>query len=54
MGVFDSKGNILMHHLRSMADGKKIIFLLDEFKNVTLDAIASVLKNQLYKVFYEK
>ena len=54
MGVFDSMGNILMDHLRPMADGKKIISLLNEFSNVTLDAVASVLKNQLHKVSWLK
>ena len=42
MSDFNSKGDILMEHLRQMADGKQIVTLLKEFNHVTLEAIGSV------------
>ncbi len=39
---FNDKAEILMERLRSLADGKTTISLLDEFNNITLDAIAKV------------
>ena len=39
---FNVKADILMERLRTMADGKKIVVLLNELKNTALDAIAQV------------
>jgi hypothetical protein len=43
MGEFNSKGDILMEHLRPIAEQKQMIALIKEFNHTTLDAIASVL-----------
>jgi hypothetical protein len=45
MGEFNLKGDILMEHLRPMADGKEMITLLKELNHITLEAIASVRKS---------
>ena len=39
---FNIKADILMERLRSLADGKTTIKLLNEFNRATLDAIAQV------------
>jgi len=39
---FNSKADILTEKLRTQADGKTVISLLDEFNRVALDAIAQV------------
>ncbi len=39
---FNTKADILTEKLRTKADGKTIINLLDEFNRVALDAIAQV------------
>lgn len=39
---FNVKADILMERLRTMADGKKIVVLLNELNNTALDAIAQV------------
>ena len=44
MTEFNSKGDILMERLRSIADGKQTITLLKELNRATLEAIASVFK----------
>nr|UOU03257.1 cytochrome P450 3049B1-1 [Brachionus rubens] len=42
MEEFNTKSDLLMEKLRTMADGKQVITLLDEFNNMTLDVIATV------------
>jgi hypothetical protein len=42
MNEFNTKGDILMDRLRSIADGKTTVTLLTEFNHATLEAIASV------------
>ena len=42
MTEFDSKADILVNFLKSKADGKTEITLLDEFNHTALDIIASV------------
>ena len=39
---FNNKGDLLLEKLRSMADGKTQVVMLDEFNHATLDAIATV------------
>jgi hypothetical protein len=39
---FNVKADILMDRLRSMADGKTIVLLLNELNNTALDAIVQV------------
>ena len=39
---FNSKADILTEKLRTKADSKTVITLLDEFNRVALDAIAQV------------
>ena len=39
---FNSKADILMEKLRTKADGKTVVTLLEEFNRVALDAIAQV------------
>jgi len=42
MNEFNSKGDILLERLRTLADGKTQVVLLNELNRTTLDAIASV------------
>ena len=42
MNEFNQKGDILMEKLRSFADGKTEIKLLNELNHAALDVIASV------------
>jgi hypothetical protein len=39
---FNSKGDLLMERLRSLADGLTVINLFDEFNHAALDAIALI------------
>lgn len=39
---FNSKADILLDRLKTMADGKTLINLFDEVNHATLDAIANV------------
>lgn len=39
---FNSKGDLLLEKLRSLADSEKEVVMLDEFNHTTLDAIATV------------
>ena len=39
---FNTKCDILLDKFRSMSDGKQEVVMLDNFNNVTLDAIATV------------
>ena len=42
LSEFNTKGDILMEHLRLKADGKQIVTLLKEFNHAALDSIACV------------
>ena len=39
---FNTKGDMLLEKLRSIADGNTEVVMLDEFNHATLDAIATV------------
>ena len=39
---FNNQGDLLLEKLRSMADGKTHVVMLDEFNHATLDDIATV------------
>ena len=45
---FNSKADILMEKLRTKADGKTVVTLLEEFNRVALDAIAQVDLKEIY------
>lgn len=39
---YNTKGDMLLEKIRSIADGKKEIIMLDEFNHAALDVIATV------------
>jgi hypothetical protein len=45
---FNSLTDILMEKLRTKADGKTVVSLLNEMNRATLDAIASVNRETIY------
>ncbi len=48
---FNSKGDILLERIRSLADGKTVVTLFNELNHATLDVIASVLITRLFLIF---
>lgn len=46
---FNSLTDILMEKLRTKADGKTVVSLLNEMNRATLDAIASVNRETIYR-----
>lgn len=42
----NSKGDILLERLRTLADGKTVVNLFDEVNHAALDIIASVCRNR--------
>jgi hypothetical protein len=49
ISVFNSKGNILMDRLRSLADGKTEINLFSEINHAALDIIAHVIRIPIHE-----
>ena len=48
---FNSRSDIFLTKLRSMADGKTSVTLLIELNKLTLEVISTVIK---FKIYYEK
>lgn len=43
---FNSRSNILIQHLNTLADGKTVVTMLDEMNKTTLDVIGKVMSNK--------
>ena len=51
---FNTKADILMERLRSLADGKTVFQLFPELNHITLDAISVVSCSILLYIFHNK
>lgn len=47
MDEFNTKGNLLLEKIRSLADGKTEVTMLNEFNYAALDVIATVSFNKI-------